>query len=74
MRGWLGTSPVPRLIRTNPVAPASPLIPIGRSGVLTLTHSRDALMPLEYGDLAVLGLAVWFPAGLFLWMLKLIDA
>jgi hypothetical protein len=41
---------------------------------LTLTHSRGALMPLEYGDLAALGLALWSPADLFLWMLKLIDA
>jgi YidC/Oxa1 family membrane protein insertase len=37
------------------------------------TTSLAALVPLQYGDLAALGLAGWSPAGLSSWMLELVN-
>jgi YidC/Oxa1 family membrane protein insertase len=49
------------------VAPASPL---SQSDAL---DTLAALTPLQYGDLAALGLSGWSPSGLSSWMLELIN-
>ena len=49
------------------VAEASPLLQPDTIDTLA------ALAPLQYGDLAALGLAGWSPAGLATWMLELIN-
>jgi YidC/Oxa1 family membrane protein insertase len=54
-------------IPAEAVAPASPL---SQSDAL---DTLAALTPLQYGDLAALGLAGWSPAGVSSWMLELIN-
>lgn len=49
------------------VAEASPLLPSDAIDTLA------ALAPLQYGDLAALGLSGWSPAGLSTWLLELIN-
>jgi len=47
-----------------------PVSPLPQSDVL---DTLAALTPLQYGDLAALGLAGWSPAGLSSWMLEFVN-
>jgi YidC/Oxa1 family membrane protein insertase len=51
-------------------AALAPVSPLPQSDVL---ETLAALTPLQYGDLAALGLAGWSPAGLCTWMLELVN-
>ena len=53
-----------------PAEAAAPLSPPPHSDAL---DTLAALAPLQYGDLAALGLAGWSPAGLSSWMLELVN-
>ena len=64
------SAPISHSTSTEEVIPAEAVAPVSQSDALdTLT----ALTPLQYGDLAALGLAGWSPAGLSSWMLELIN-
>lgn len=64
------SAPISHSTSTVEVIPAEAVAPVSQSDALdTLT----ALTPLQYGDLAALGLAGWSPAGLSSWMLELIN-
>jgi YidC/Oxa1 family membrane protein insertase len=56
------STPIAEAIPAEAVAPASDAL-----------DTLMALAPLQYGDLAALGLAGWSPAGLSSWMLELIN-
>jgi YidC/Oxa1 family membrane protein insertase len=62
------TTPTAEAIPTEAIASASPL-----SSQSDALDTLAALTPLQYGDLAALGLAGWSPAGLSSWMLELIN-
>ncbi|KAH9964165.1 60Kd inner membrane protein-domain-containing protein [Russula dissimulans] len=77
--------PAPEVASSSPVSPATPtaeLIPVPSDAVAQtspIPQSSDALdtlaalAPLQYGDLAALGLAGWSPSGLATWMLELVN-
>jgi len=77
--------PAPEVASSSPVSPATPTaepIPVPADAVAQTSpvpQSSDALdtlaalAPLQYGDLAALGLAGWTPAGLSTWMLELVN-
>lgn len=76
-------TPPPETLLPEPVVPAPiastpPLLPAAADDAVTLPQSNTldtlaALAPLQYGDLAALGLAGWSPAGLSSWLLELVN-
>jgi len=74
----------PEVASSSPISPATPTaepIPVPSDAVAQTSPipSSDALdtlatlAPLQYGDLAALGLAGWSPSGLATWMLELVN-
>ncbi|KAI0003838.1 60Kd inner membrane protein-domain-containing protein [Russula compacta] len=61
---------------TTPTAEVVPAEAVAQASSLPQPDALDtlaALTPLQYGDLAALGLAGWSPSGLSTWMLELIN-
>ena len=61
---------------TTPTAEAIPAEAVVSASPLSQPDALDTLAaftPLQYGDLAALGLASWYPSGLTSWMLELIN-
>jgi YidC/Oxa1 family membrane protein insertase len=61
---------------TTPTVEAVPAEAIASASPLPQSDALDTLVsltPLQYGDLAALGLTSWAPAGLCTWMLELVN-
>jgi YidC/Oxa1 family membrane protein insertase len=67
-----GTSVTP-LTPTADAVPADAIAQVSSFPQSEILDTAAALAPLQYGDLAVLGLAGWSPAGLSSWMLELVN-
>jgi YidC/Oxa1 family membrane protein insertase len=67
-----GTS-VTSLTPTADAVPAEATAQLSSFPQSEILDTAAALAPLQYGDLAVLGLAGWSPAGLSSWMLELVN-
>ncbi|KAH9962756.1 hypothetical protein BGW80DRAFT_1463459 [Lactifluus volemus] len=64
----------PSTVPSQPVAvPADATAQVSFFRQAEILDTAAALAPLQYGDLAVLGLAGWSPASLSSWMLELVN-